>query len=200
MKQRPWFWLCAMALITAPQAHAGGSASAGKVKAESCAGCHGEDGNGSVPIFPKLAAQKSSYLTKQLNDFKSGKRPEPTMSAMAAAMSEEDMADLSAYYTEQKLTASHAAPNERGKTLFLAGNPDVGLPACTGCHGPEARGNEPAAFPALRGQNAAYLAKTLHDFKTQSRYNDRNEMMRSIAGRLGDDDIAAVSDYLAGLQ
>lgn len=199
MKQKPWYWLCAMALISAPQAHAVGSASAGKVKAESCAGCHGEDGNGNVPSFPKLSAQKSSYLIKQLNDFKSGKRPEPTMSAMAAAMSDEDMSDLSAFFTEQKLTAAPAAPNERGKTLFLAGNPDVGLPACTGCHGPEARGNEPAAFPALRGQYSAYLAKALHDFKTESRYNDRNAMMRSIADRLSDDDIAAVSEYLASL-
>lgn len=189
-----------MALITTPPAYAGGSASAGKGKAESCAGCHGEDGNGNVPIFPKLSAQKFSYLTKQLNDFKSGKRPEPTMSAMAAAMSDEDMADLSAYFAEQRLTAVHATANEKGRTLFLAGNPDVGLPACTGCHGPEARGNEPAAFPALRGQHSAYLAKALHDFKTQSRYNDHNEMMRSIAGRLSDDDIAAVSDYLASLQ
>jgi len=182
------------------QAHASGNASAGKAKAESCAGCHGEDGNGNVPIFPKLSAQKPSYLSKQLNDFKSGKRPEPTMSAMAAAMSHADIADLSAYFTEQKLTAEPASPNERGRTLFLAGDPDVNVPACTGCHGPEARGNEPAAFPALRGQYAAYLAKALHDFKTGSRYNDRNEMMRSIASRLSDDDITAVAAYLSGLQ
>jgi cytochrome c553 len=200
MKQQPWLWLCAMALVTTTQAHAAGSASAGKIKAESCAGCHGENGIGNVPMFPKLSAQKTSYLIKQLNDFKSGKRPEPTMSAMAAAMSDEDMADLSAYFAEQKLSAEPAPVNERGRTLFLAGDPDVGLPACTGCHGPEARGNEPAAFPALHGQYSAYLAKTLHDFKTESRYNDPNKMMRSIAGRLSDDDIAAVSDYLASMQ
>ncbi len=200
MKQRPWLWLCAMVLATATQTQAAGSASAGKIKAESCAGCHGEDGNGNVPMFPKLSAQKTTYLIKQLNDFKSGNRPEPTMSAMAAAMSDEDMADLSAYFAEQKLKAEPVSTNERGRTLFLAGNPDVGLPACTGCHGPEAKGNEPAAFPALRGQYSAYIAKTLHDFKTESRYNDRNKMMRSVADRLSDEEIAAVADYLAGMQ
>lgn len=200
MKQRPWLWLCWMAVIATPQVQAAGDAAAGKLKAESCAGCHGPDGNGSVPIFPKLSGQKVGYLAKQLHDFKSGKRPEPTMSAMAAQMSDEDIADLSAYFAQQKITVEHVSQNEKGRTLFSAGNPDVGVPACTGCHGPEAKGNEPAAFPALRGQYAAYLTKALHDFKTESRYNDRNEMMRSIANRLSDEEINAVADYIAGLQ
>lgn len=200
MKQRPWFWPCVMVTLAAPQTYAAGNPSAGKTKAETCAGCHGEDGNGNVPIFPKLSAQKPSYLAKQLHDFKSGKRPEPTMSAMAAQMSDEDVADLSAYFAEQKLKVEPPTQNEKGRTLFSAGNPDAGLPACTGCHGPEAKGNEPAAFPALRGQYAAYLTKTLHDFKSESRYNDREAMMRSIAARLSDEDITAVADYLSGLQ
>ena len=200
MKLRPWYWLCVTALMTAPQAQAAGNADEGKGKAESCAGCHGEDGNGSVPLFPKLAEQKASYLIKQLNDFKTGKRPEPTMSAMASAMSDDDMADIGAYFAGLKLKVAPSPTNERGRTLFLAGNPDVGLPACTGCHGPEARGNEPAAFPALHGQYSAYVQKALHDYKTGSRYNDRNEMMRGIAARLTDDDIVAVSEYLASLQ
>lgn len=188
------------ATLAASPASAAGNAANGKKLAESCGGCHGEDGNSSAPIFPKLAGQQPAYLAKQLYDFKTAKRNEPTMTAMAAPLSDADIADLSAYYAEQKVKPESVPANERGKNLFHTGEASTGLPACSGCHGPEARGNDPAAFPALRGQHSAYLTKTLHDFKTKARYNDHNEMMRAIAARLSDDEMAALSDYLAGLR
>jgi cytochrome c553 len=201
MKHALRIQICLLAATLATShAFAAGNASNGKKLAESCAGCHGEDGNSNAPIFPKLAGQQPSYLAKQLYDFKSEKRNEPTMTAMSAPLSDADIADLSAYYAERKIKAEAVAPNERGKNLFHTGEARTGLPACSGCHGPEAKGNQPAAYPALRGQHAAYLTKTLHDYKTRSRYNDANEMMRSIAARLSDDEIAALSEYLSGLQ
>jgi cytochrome c553 len=188
-----------MLALVAPCALGGGNSSAGKAKAESCAGCHGEDGNGNAPIFPKLAGQHPSYLAKQLYDFKTERRPEPSMTAVAQGLNDADVADLSAYFAEMKLKAEQAPGNEMGKSLFHAGNPATGVPACTGCHGPEGKGNEAAIFPAVRGQYVAYLTKTLHDFRGNSRYNDRDAIMRSIASRLTDQEINAVAEYLAGV-
>jgi cytochrome c553 len=200
MKRVLWVLLGSAAAVATLPAFAAGNAAEGKQKAESCGGCHGPDGNGAAPIFPKLAGQHGTYLIKQLHDFKTERRPEPTMTAMALALSDADMDDIGAYYAVQPVQVDQPQQNEHGKTLFLAGNPDSGLPACTGCHGPEGKGNEMAGFPALRGQYAAYLSKTLHDFKAKSRYNDPNEMMRSVAARMTDEEVTAVAEYIAGLR
>ncbi|RYU58411.1 cytochrome c4 [Methylolobus aquaticus] len=195
-----WVLLSAAAACAAPVALGAGDPTEGKQKAESCGGCHGPDGNGAAPIFPKLAGQHASYLTKQLHDFKTEKRPEPTMTAMALALSDEDMADIGAFYAAQAVQVEAAQENELGRTIYRAGDPQRGVPACTGCHGPEAKGNEPAGYPALRGQYAAYLSKTLHDFKGKARYNDTNEMMRVVAAHLTDEEITGLSEYIAGLR
>jgi cytochrome c553 len=200
MKRIFWVLLSTASLCAVQPASAAGDPAEGKQKAESCGGCHGADGNGAAPIFPKLAGQHASYLSKQLHDFKKERRPEPTMTAMALALSDDDIADIGAFYAKQPVQVDQAKPNERGQTLYFAGNPDSGVPACSGCHGPEGRGNEPAGFPALRGQYSAYLSKTLHDFRGKARYNDTNEMMRSVAGRLSDDGVTAVSEYIAALR
>ena len=81
----------------AGQAVIAGDAAAGKEKSASCAACHGMDGNSPAPNFPKLAGQGEGYIVKQLQDFKSGKRVDATMNAMAAPLSETDMADLAAF-------------------------------------------------------------------------------------------------------
>lgn len=195
-----WVLLSAAAVLAAPVALGAGDPTEGKQKAESCGGCHGPDGNGAAPIFPKLAGQHVSYLTKQLHDFKTEKRPEPTMTAMALALSDDDMADIGAFYAAQAVQVEAAQENELGRTIYRAGDPQRGVPACTGCHGPEAKGNEPAGYPALRGQYAAYLSKTLHDFKGKARYNDANEMMRVVAAHLTDEEITGLSEYIAGLR
>jgi cytochrome c553 len=195
-----WVLLSAAAVLAGPVALGAGDPTEGKQKAESCGGCHGPDGNGAAPIFPKLAGQHASYLTKQLHDFKTEKRPEPTMTAMALALSDDDMADIGAFYAAQAVQVEAAQENELGRTIYRAGDPQRGVPACTGCHGPEAKGNEPAGYPALRGQYAAYLSKTLHDFKGKARYNDANEMMRVVAAHLTDEEITGLSEYIAGLR
>jgi cytochrome c553 len=195
-----WVLLSATAVFAAPAALGAGDPTEGKQKAESCGGCHGPDGNGAAPIFPKLAGQHASYLTKQLHDFKTEKRPEPTMTAMALALSDDDMADIGAFYAAQGVQVEAAQQNELGRTIYRAGDPQRGVPACSGCHGPEAKGNEPAGYPALRGQYAAYLSKTLHDFKGKARYNDSNEMMRVVAARLTDEEITGLSEYITGLR
>ncbi|MEN9680846.1 MAG: hypothetical protein RLZZ627_739 [Pseudomonadota bacterium] len=179
---------------------AAGNPEAGEEKAGLCAGCHGDDGNAAAPIFPKLAGQHASFLIKQLHDFRSQKRVEPTMNAMAEPLTDEDVLDLAAFYTSKKITTEEAAPNQAGEKLYKAGNPATGVPACTGCHGPKGRGNPSAGFPSLHGQYAAYLEKTLHDFRSGERANDSNEMMRKVAKHMSDEEIAAVSDYASTLK
>jgi cytochrome c553 len=180
-------------------AFAGGNPEAGKEKAESCGGCHGADGNSSAPIFPKLANQHAGYITKQLHDFKSQKRPEPTMSALSEGLSEEDIADLSAYYSEQKIRIEKGAPNALGERIYRAGIVETGVPACTGCHGPGGNGNPTALFPQVNGQYAAYIEKTMKDFKAGARGNDLNGMMRVVSARLSEEEIKAVADYISTL-
>ena len=79
-----------------------GDAEAGKGKSMMCAACHGAAGVSMVPTYPNLAGQKEAYLAKQLKDFKSGKRNDPTMKGMVAALSEADMDNLAAYYSSMK--------------------------------------------------------------------------------------------------
>ncbi|MFM8332031.1 MAG: c-type cytochrome [Candidatus Methylumidiphilus sp.] len=197
----------AVAALFAAQAQAAesatpvkGDAAAGKAKTETCAGCHGEDGNASAPIFPKLAGQHPAYLSKQLRDFKSGKRVDATMNAMAASLSDADMADIGAWYAQHKVKPEPAEKNELGQKIYRSGLPAKSIPACAACHGPKGEGNPTSAYPLLGGQYSSYIAKILHDYKSVERNSDPNEIMRMIANRLNDDEINAVSDFVSGLQ
>ncbi|MEY8251318.1 MAG: cytochrome c [Colwellia sp.] len=79
-----------------------GDAEAGKARSMMCSACHGVTGISAVPMYPNLAGQKEVYLAKQLKDFKSGKRNDPTMKGMAAGLSDADVANLAAYYSSLK--------------------------------------------------------------------------------------------------
>ena len=192
-------WLGTWLAVCTSMVYASESAVAGREKSATCAGCHGEDGNSLVPIFPKLAGQHASYLVKQLADFKSQKRVEPTMNAIAEALSQEDMHDIAAFYSTQKLITEKNPPNAEGEKVYRYGNPETGLPACSGCHSPDGSGNPQAIFPRLHGQQVAYVEKTLHDFKAGERANDMNAMMRTIAAKMTDKEMTAVADYISSL-
>lgn len=194
------FWACVFLMTSASLACAQGNPAAGKEKAEACGGCHGEDGNSSAPIFPKLASQHASFIAKQLHDFKSQKRPEPTMSALAEPLTDADIDDLAAYYATQKITIEKSPHNDLGEKIYRTGNPATGVSACTGCHGPGGNGNPHALFPQLNGQYAAYIEKTLKDFKTGARTNDLNAMMQKLSARMTEEEIKAVADYISSLE
>ena len=185
-------------------AHAAGDATAGQAKAAVCGACHGPDGNSPAPNFPKLAGQGERYLTKQMQDIKSGKRTVLEMTGLLTNLSDQDLADLAAYFASQKGSVGAADPKlvARGEQLFRGGNLEKGLPACTGCHSPNGAGNAAASFPRLSGQHATYIAKQLIDFRKEEagRANDGDAMtMRTIARKLSDEDIAALSSYIQGL-
>lgn len=213
MKKKMQVLSISLALASATSIlHAEGNINAGKQKAASCASCHGENGNSMVATFPKLAQQHSSYLEQQLRAFKDGSRSDPMMSAMALSLSDEDIADISAYYAAQKISENTlpvlAADDEnekpannkdiqaiiaQGSDLYRNGDLKSEVSACIACHGPFGEGNKPASFPALKSQHADYLIKTLTDFKSGSRSNNPENIMHMIAKKMTDEEIKAVS-------
>ncbi len=184
---------------------AAGDAVKGKDKAGACTGCHGEDGNSLAPNFPKLAGQYADYIVKQVNDFLQNKRSDQVMSGMAAtAGGPENLADIAAFFASQKTMKGSplkSATVRQGKKLYLKGDQKRGIYACVNCHGKNGKGASKSNpfFPVIGGQHKVYLSKTLKDFRAKTRSNDPGGMMADIAKKLSDTDIAAVSDYLAGL-
>lgn len=182
-------------------AWAGGDATAGKAKSATCAGCHGMDGNSANPEWPKLAGQGDRYLDKQLQDFKGGARNNATMAPMVATLNEQDMADLSAFFSSQTVQLGSADEKlvELGQKIYRGGNSASGVSACTGCHGPSGAGNPAAGFPSLSGQHARYVEIQLNAFKSGERSNDADKMMRTIASKMTEQEIKAVASYVQGL-
>lgn len=179
-----------------------GDAKAGQAKTAVCGACHGPDGNSAAPNFPKLAGQGERYLLKQIHDIKGGKRQVLEMTGILDNLSEQDVADIAAYFASQKMGVGAADPKlvAAGEALFRGGKVEEGMPACTGCHAPNGAGNAAAGFPHLGGQHATYVAKQLTDFREGNRTNDGDTMiMRAIAAKLSNKDIAAVSTYIQGL-
>jgi cytochrome c553 len=200
-----------IAVLLTPFALAEGNADAGKTKTAMCGACHGADGNSAAGSFPKLAGLGEKYLDKQLQDIKSGARPVAEMTGMLGALSDQDIADIAAYYASQTRQLSGSQDNAKqltlGEKIYRAGNLETGVPACTGCHSPAGNGNTPAGYPALGGQHAQYIARQLRAFRTgahdaedpTARNNDEVKVMRSVAARMNDQEIDALANYIAGL-
>ena len=172
-----------------------------------CVACHGADGNSATSAYPNIAGQGADYLFKQLKEFKAeeGKpavRKNDIMAGMVAALSIEDMQSLAVYFSQQKVKPSAATDAklvEAGRTLWRKGDFERGIPACAGCHGPTGAGI-PVVYPRLAGQYAEYTATQLKNFRSEERSNDPGRMMRTIADKLSDKHIKALSDYIAGLR
>lgn len=194
----------AAAFLSGPVQAAGdakaGDAKAGEAKSAACLACHGPMGNSVVPMWPKLAGQNPEYIHKQLMDFKAGNRANEQMTPMAMPLSDQEVVDLAAYFSsQQQLPGAPGAENAGlGERLYRAGNPVSGVPACSGCHGPQGLGMGLAKFPRISGQHAQYVEQTLKLFRDGTRKNDPNGMMRGVAARMTDHEIAAVSQYLQG--
>lgn len=165
-----------------------------------CAACHTPTGNSVITLNPKLASQHPEYLEKQLTEFKSGKRANAVMTGIASALSEEDIKNLAAYFAGQKLTPGQAKTNGKdslGEKIYRGGIAATSVPACAACHGATGAGL-PKQFPRLGGQNADYTLAQLRTFRTGERANA--PMMMAIAAKMTDAEMAAVADYVQGLQ
>jgi cytochrome c553 len=178
-----------------------------RIAGQVCAACHAADGNSVAATNPKIAGQFAEYLQKQLGDFKAppGKKPareSPIMTPMAANLSDDDIQSLAAYYAGQKLRPASAADKDLaalGQKIWRGGIAASNVPACAGCHGPAGAGI-PAQFPRLAGQFSEYVAAQLKGFKDGARSNDANGVMRGVAARMTEREIAAVAQYAAGLR
>lgn len=195
-----------IAIVVATPALAAGDAEAGHNKAAACAGCHGADGNATVPNYPKLAGQNAGYLVQQLKNFKAGIRKNPIMSPQVANLKPQDMEDLAAYFSQQKRTlgaATDPAMRKLGERIYRGGIENKSVPACMACHSPNGAGNAPAKYPSLGGQHADYVAKTLKDFRSGARganpKDSAGAIMRDVVKRLDDKEIKAVAEYVSGL-
>ena len=179
-----------------------GNADSGKDKVATCAACHGQDGNSMVGLWPSLAGQNVNYLVRQLQHIKSGKRPITEMIGSLDNFAQEDLEDIAAFYASQNNAIGQAASDkvELGRKLYYSGSLEKGVPACTACHSPKGKGNSPAGYPLLSGQQSDYIAKALKNYRTGERNNDEaSQMMMAIAYKLDDVEIDALSSFINGL-
>ncbi len=174
-----------------------------QIASQVCAACHNPDGNSVAAVNPKLAGQHPEYIAKQLADLKANKtRKNAVMMGFAGSMTPEDMRNVAAYYAQQKPkdgAARSAQGAKLGEKIYRGGIPEKGVAACAGCHGPAGAGI-PAQYPRVAGQWAEYTKAQLIAFRAGERANDPAGMMRGVAARMSDSEMAAVSDYVAGLR
>ncbi len=185
-----------------------GDAAAGEANSVVCSACHGADGNSAVASFPKLAGLGEKYLLKQLMDIRDGGRPIATMVGLLDEKSDQDLANLAAFYAGQVRSGSQANPDlvALGEKVYRSGVAERKVAACTSCHSPNGKGNAPAGFPALAGQHADYIAAQLkayrkgYEDKTGRTNDGESKIMRTNAFGLSDKEIEAVASYAAGLK
>jgi len=175
-----------------------------------CASCHGADGNSGIAQNPKLAQQFPEYIVKQLQEFKNDKRPSAIMKPFAAQLSDQDMVNIAAFLASSKAKPGFARDKElvtQGERIWRGGLPDRQIAACAGCHSPNGAGI-PAQYPRLSGQHADYTAGQLAKFRTAANVPNvkgdsarpNSVQMKQIAAHMTDQEIRAVSDYIAGLR
>jgi cytochrome c553 len=161
--------------------------------AETCAACHGPDGNSPNPAYPILAGQSWRYIYIELKDFNEGRRSDPVMSPMAASLTRDQMIALGNFFAAQKpKPIAFQADDAR----VAAGKKISDAVLCPMCHlGGFSGQNE---IPRVAGQHPEYIRKQLHDFKERKRTNDGGNMT-SVAATLSDDDIENLAQYIANL-
>lgn len=171
---------------------------------EACVFCHGEKGEASNPIYPRLAAQNREYLAKQLRLFRSGARKSEVMNTQAADLTDEEIEALAAYFASQPPQAHKLPDTEQekllwqvGKYVYRFGDAYQDIPPCMTCHGKDARGSR--TLPRLAGQHRKYIVNQLLAFQSGKRKTD-DAVMRSIAKNLSRLEMEGVALYLSTLR
>lgn len=194
----------ALILMTVGSAVAQGDPEAGQSKAGVCAACHGMDGNSQIAQWPKIAGQHESYLARQTRMVRDQQRVVQQMYPIVMNLSDEDIADISAWYASQTIKPGVAdeALVEQGRAIYHGGNKESGVPACMACHGPVGNGIPGAGYPMVRGQHATYSADRLRryrDGEANGGGDPYSRIMVGVAANLTDEEIEAVSSYMEGL-
>ncbi len=206
------FLLAGFTAASASAAELHGDADAGSGKAAVCTACHGLNGNSSNPEWPVIAGQNAVYVRDQVARIKTGKRSAPLMLPMVQNLSDQDIADVAAFFSTQTPTGNEADPSywKLGQKLYRNGDAARGIPACSSCHGPIGRGNPAAGYPALQAQHAVYTLKQLDGYASDTRYTKdaagksqasaNAPIMATIATRLTAEDRRNVASYIQGLR
>jgi len=179
-----------------------GSVEAGVTKAVVCQACHGANGNSTNPDWPSLAGIGADYIAEAVEELQGWQTQQSGHVAIVANLSPEDMADLGAYFDSLTNTGLEADPSywQAAKSSIEPATRHGRFPACMACHGPTGRGNEPAKFPALRGQQSVYVSKQLNDYASGTRSTGPNGIMQTIAKRLTSEDIRNLASYMQGIR
>lgn len=169
------------------------------IAARVCIACHAPDGASPVPNTPRLAGLHATYLTKQLKDYRDGKRTSAMMMPYLEGLTDEDFLHVSAYFAELEPTLGVVTDPSLlalGRSVYVDGNPGRGLPACAGCHGDDGEGTR--RFPRLAGQSADYVIEQMRLYAAGERTNDRG-LMQTVADRITGEETLAVAQYIASL-
>ncbi|MEE9309876.1 MAG: c-type cytochrome [Cocleimonas sp.] len=172
-----------------------------------CADCHGFDGNSTDPQWPNIAGLNKDYLTRQLLDFKSGKRVNEEMTQIVNEFpSDKELASLAGYFSEQKMINSNTetviksfpkSDLKLGEDIYSGKRIEYGIPACSACHGKDGMGDKEGKYPRLAGQHMGYIINQMEHFRSKDRSNDSPAQMQNITMQMDDEDIASVAAYIA---
>lgn len=186
-------------LIILLYVHSSLNAAPGLEKLPLCATCHGPEGHAPQSMWPHLAGQSQPYLYKQLKDYQEKRRASAIMQTYASLLSENEMIELSKFYSRQpeKSSSKSLKVHKSAENLYKVGRFKDKIPACIACHGVHGQGNGPAKYPKLSHQNQKYLEDQLRAFKTQQRQNDPQHIMQDISSRLSETDIKDIAHYLS---
>tara|TARA_E500000178_G_scaffold289917_1_gene293202 strand:+ start:72 stop:737 length:666 start_codon:yes stop_codon:yes gene_type:complete len=193
--------------IEMPTTFVSGDANKGSQLVESCAACHGADGNSIITDWPKLSGQNQRYLYEQLKYFRDGQRMNALMMSVTPylqTLSDEDLKDISAFYSQYKSSRGQAKNDEEllalGTQLYRFGDIKKQIPACTSCHAVYGQGNSLAGYPSVAGQQIGYLTSSLKAYRSKERNAGESSLvMQGVAANLSDNEIDALANYMHGL-
>ncbi len=194
---------CGLAGVLGVQSALAGEALDPKIEGlvtQTCAGCHGPDGNSAMTNVPKLAGQHKTYLLSEMRNYREQKRHSDVMFAIITGLGEDEMSGLAAYYAAQTPSPGTVTQPELlplGKRIYLEGNTDSGVPSCDGCH--EENGEGSKKYPRVAGQHVSYLLEEIARYAGGKR-NGGAKVMRTVASRLTKAEAEAVAEYMASLK
>ena len=171
-------------------------------ESERCQECHGKSGMSTDARIPNHAGQHAAYIVKQLKAFRAGDRHHEIMNRMAEELTDQDIADIAAYFSAQPTMRGEAgAGRANAKALFSHGDKARGIDSCASCHGDRGQGKieKGVVYPRIGGQRRVYLSGQLVSWKLGDRSNSPEGVMNQTASHLTDDEIDALADYIAGL-
>jgi cytochrome c553 len=182
-----------------------GDAKAGQSKAAMCIGCHGivryQSSFPEIYKAPMISGQGAKYISNALAAYQKGERKHPTMVGIAASLSEQDMADLGAFYAQHGVVAGATLPEKAAKEPSAAVAALLTKGACVSCHGANFAKPIDPGYPKIAGQHADYLFVALKAYKTENnaKVGRSNGVMAGIVKQYSNAELKAMSKYISSL-